>query len=380
MRGRPVVLEVISEGIGGGAKHVYDLVSQLQDEYAFIVACPNNGPYFDRFQDIGVHVFDLSTTAATPLSVLKLLWVIKRRGIELVHAHGRKAGFHGRLASVLTRTPVIYSFHGLHHQKHGVLLRTLYVGFEKALRRHTARVINVSGSERQECLALGLSDARSSLVIANGIDWQAFDAITVDVEKLRADLGFAPDDMIVGHVAKFDVQKAQDDLAAAIPWVLGQCPQARFLFVGEGALRPQIERQVARLGVAGRVVFTGFRQDVPALLQVMDVFALPSRWEGLSLVLLEAMACRKPVVATRVTGNVDVVVDGVTGFLVPVGAPQELAEKIIVLMQDKKLRTEYGQKGRERVERDFSLDAMVVRTGAVYQELLARRVGGGGST
>jgi glycosyltransferase involved in cell wall biosynthesis len=371
MRGRPAVLEVISEGTGGGAKHVYDLVSRLQDEYAFIVACPNNGPYFDRFQDIGVRVLDLSSTAASPRSVLRLLRVIKRYGVELVHAHGRKAGFHGRLAGVLSRTPVIYSFHGLHHQKHGVLLRTLYVGFEKALRRHTARVINVSCSERQECLALGLSDARRSLVISNGIDWQAFDAVAVDVEKLRADLGFAPDDMIVGHVAKFDVQKAQDDLAAAIPSVLGRCPRAKFLFVGEGALRPQIERQVVRLGVAGRVVFTGFRQDVAALLRMMDVVALPSRWEGLSLVLLEAMACRKPVVATRVTGNVDVVVDGVTGLLVPVGAPQVLAEKLVTLLRDAKLRAEYGQRGRERVERDFSLDAMVMRTRTVYQELLA---------
>lgn len=371
MQGRPVVLEVISEGVGGGAKHVYDLVSRLRDDYDFIVACPDNGPYFDRFQAIGVRVFALPSTAASPRSVLRLLWVIKRYGIGLVHAHGRKAGFHGRLAGVLTRTPVIYSFHGLHHQKHGALLRTLYVWIEKALRRHTARVINVSRSERQECLALGLSDARRSLVISNGIDWQAFDAITVDVEKLRADLGFAPDDLIVGHVAKFDVQKAQDDLAAAIPRVLGPCPRAKFLFVGEGALRPQIERQVVRLGVAGRVVFTGFRQDVAALLQMIDVFALPSRWEGLSLVLLEAMACRKPVVATRVTGNVDVVVDGVTGFLVPVGAPQALAEKIVALLQDAKLRAEYGRKGRERVEHDFSLDAMVVRTRAVYQELLA---------
>jgi glycosyltransferase involved in cell wall biosynthesis len=371
MQGRPAVLEVISEGIGGGAKHVYDLVSRLRDDYDFIVACPDNGPYFVRFQDIGVRVFALPSTAASPRSVLRLLWVIKRYGIELVHAHGRKAGFHGRLASVLTRTPVVYSFHGLHHQKHGALLRTLYVRIEKALRRHTARVINVSCSERQECLALGLSDARRSLVISNGIDWQAFDAIPVDVEKLRADLGFAPDDLIVGHVAKFDVQKAQDDLAAAIPRVLGPCPRAKFLFVGEGALRPQIERQVVRLGVAGRVVFTGFRQDVAALLQMIDVFALPSRWEGLSLVLLEAMACRKPVVATRVTGNVDVVVDGVTGFLVPVGAPQALAEKIVALLQDAKLRAEYGRKGRERVEHDFSLDAMVVRTRAVYQELLA---------
>lgn len=370
MQRKPVVLEVISEGVGGGAKHVYDLVSCLQDEYTFIVACPNNGPYYSQFKDIGVRVFDLPLTATSPQSLLRLFWVIKRYGIEFVHVHGRKAGFHGRLASLLARKPVIYSFHGLPYKKHGVLLRTLYIGIERVLTRHTDRVINVSCSEYQECLELGLLDGQRGAVIYNGIDWRAFDAITVDVQKMKAGLGFEPCDLIVGHVAKFDVQKAQDDLASAIPWVLSQCPEAKFLFVGDGALRPQIERQVANLGVERRVVFTGFRQDVAALLKTVDVFTLPSRWEGLAFVLLEAMACRKPVVATRVTGNIDVVVDGVTGFLVPVGMPQALAEKIVLLLQDARLRAKFGQNGRERVERDFSLEGMVARTRSLYQELL----------
>jgi glycosyltransferase involved in cell wall biosynthesis len=274
------------------------------------------------------------------------------------------------LASFLARKPVIYSWHGLHYRKHGLLLRTLYFNVEKALTRRTDQVINVSCSERQECIDLGLLDAQRGLVICNGIDCQALDAIPADASKMKADLGFEPGDLIVGHVAKFDVQKAQDDLAAAIPWVLRQCPTAKFLLVGDGILRPQIERQVARLGVEKQVVFMGFRQDVAALLKTIDVFTLPSRWEGLSLVLLEAMACRKAVVATRVTGNVDVVVDGVTGFLVPVGRPQALADKIVLLLQDARLRDEFGRRGRERVERDFSLEAMVARTREIYQELL----------
>jgi glycosyltransferase involved in cell wall biosynthesis len=372
MQRKPVVLEVISEGVGGGAKHVYDLVRRLQDEYTFIVACPDNGPYFSRFKDIGVRVVELPLTATSPQSFLRLLWVIKRYGTEFVHVHGRKAGFYGRLASWLARKPVIYSFHGLHYKKHGVLLRTLYVGIERTLTRHTDRVINVSCSERRECLDLGLLDAQRGLVIYNGIDWQAFDAVTVDVPRMKADLGIEPCDLIVGHVAKFDVQKAQDDLTSAIPWILSQCTEAKFLFVGDGALRPRIERQVAHLGVERRVVFTGFRHDVAALLKIMDVCTLPSRWEGLPLVLLEAMACRKPVVATRVTGNIDVVVDGVTGFLVPVGTPQALAEKIVLLLQDASLRAQFGHNGRERVEREFSLDGMVARTRSMYQELLGR--------
>ena len=369
---RPKILEAISEGIGGGAKHVYDLVRRLQGEFSFSVACPDNGPYFGKFKDLDIPVFEVPFTAFNPGSFFQLRRTMQRDGIELVHVHGRKAGLYGRLACLFADTPVVYSFHGLHYQKHGVLLRTLSVGVERVLRKRTDRFINVSRSERQACLTLGLLDVERSLVVCNGIDWQSFDALTVDARLVKADLGFDPGDLVVGQIAKFDVQKAQDDLAAAIPRVLTKCPRAKFLFVGTGALRPKIEAQVAGLGVEKQVVFAGYRDDVAMLLKAIDVIALPSRWEGLPLVLLEAMACRKPVVASRVTGNIDVVVDGVTGFLVPSGAPHALAEKIILLLQDPDLCDELGRHGRERVEQEFSLDHMVAHMRSVYQELLER--------
>jgi glycosyltransferase involved in cell wall biosynthesis len=372
MRRRPKILEAISEGVGGGAKHVYDVVSQLRGEFAFSIVCPDNGPYFGKFKELGLPVFAVPLTAFSPRSFRQLLAMVKRHGIELVHVHGRKAGLYGRLACLFAGTPVVYSFHGLHYQKHGVLLRTLSVGVERALGRCTDRFINVSRSEHQACLALGLLDAKRSLVICNGIDWQVFDALTVDASRVKADLGIEPWDRVVGHIAKFDIQKGQDDLAAAIPLVLEHCPRAKFLFVGDGALRPQIEAQVARLGVAKHVVFTGYRDDVAMLLKAIDVIAMPSRWEGLPLALLEAMACRKPIVATRVTGNIDVVVDGVTGFLVPRGSPRALAAKIGLLLQDTRLCDEFGKRGRERVEREFSLAQMVAHMRSVYQDLLDR--------
>jgi glycosyltransferase involved in cell wall biosynthesis len=367
---RPRILEAISESVGGGAKHVYDLVCHLQDEFAFSVACPESGPYFGKLKDLGVPVFRVPFTAVSPSSFFELLRMIKRDGIELVHLHGRKAGLYGRLACLFANAPVVYSFHGLHYQKHGVLLRSLSIGVERALGKRTDRFINVSDSEFQDCLALGVLEAKRSLVVCNGIDWQCFDTLPVDAQHVKLELGFDPSDVVVGHIAKFDVQKAQDDLAAAIPLVLEKCPRAKFLFVGDGALRPQIENQVVRLGVARQVVFTGYRDDVARLLKTIDVVVLPSRWEGLPLVLLEAMACRKPIVASRVTGNVDVVVDGMTGFLVPSGAPQALAEKIIQLLQDARLCDELGRHGRERVEREFSLERMVEQIRSVYQALL----------
>ena len=369
---KPGILEVSSEGVGGGAKHVYDLVRSLGEHYTFIVACPDNGPYFERFKRLGVEVLELPAKPLSPSTLLRLSRATRRGSIELVHVHGRKAGWWGRLASLTSGRPVIYTLHGLHHRKHGVVLQRIYLRTENLLSRCTARVINVSSSEQRECLELGIVDAERSLVIPNGIDAQALDLIDVDVRAKKAELGLTSGDVVVGTVAKFDVQKGHEYLAAAIPGIVRECPAARFLLVGEGKLRPEIERRVESLGVRERVVFTGPRHDDAELLRAVDVVVLPSRWEGLSLFLLEAMACRKPVVATAVTGNVDVVVDGVTGFLVPPGDPRALAEKVVRLLQDEQLRLEFGRQGRARVEALFSLGRMLDRVRAVYDEILNR--------
>jgi glycosyltransferase involved in cell wall biosynthesis len=367
------ILEVISEGTGGGAKHVYDLVRCLRHEYAFSVACPDNGPYFRQFKDLGLDVCDLPLQVASPGSLLRLLAMIKRLGVDLVHVHGRKAGFSGRLACCVTKTPVVYSIHGLHFQKHGRLLRALYCRIEQTLNQRTTKVINVSCSEHRACLDLGLLNPENSLVVCNGIDSKAFDGMKVDLQQKKAALGLGPDDLVVGNIAKFDVQKGHDYLVAAMPLVVRQHPTVKFLCIGDGELRPDIERRVVHLGLGRQAVFAGFRDDIPELLQAMDIVVLPSRWEGLPLVLLEAMASGKPIVATRVTGNVDVVVDGITGFLVPLGDVQALAGKIVQLLQHEALRVAFGRQGRERVERHFSLGRMVEQTRAVYTEVLAQR-------
>jgi glycosyltransferase involved in cell wall biosynthesis len=373
MHPKATILEVISEGTGGGAKHVYDLVKCLREAYAFIVACPDNGPYYRKFKDLGVDVCNLPLQVASPGSLPRLLELIKRGSVDLVHVHGRKAGFYGRLACFLTKKPVIYSIHGLHFQKHRGLLRQLCYRIEQVLNRHTTKVINVSYSEHRECLDLGLVLPANSLVVCNGIESAAFDGVEVDVEQKRAEFGLEPGDFVVGHIAKFDVQKGHDFLVAASALIMRQHRRVKFLFIGDGQLRPAIERRVADLGIGGQTVFTGFREDIPELLYAVDVVVLPSRWEGLPLVLLEAMACGKPIVATRVTGNVDVVVDGVTGFLVPIGDVQALADKIIQLQENAALRAAFGRQGRERVERHFSLGQMVAQTRAVYAEVLAQR-------
>ncbi len=164
--------------------------------------------------------------------------------------------------------------------------------------------------------------------------------------------------------------KGHQYLIAGIPAVLEQCPNTSFVFAGRGQLEAELTEQVYRLGLEKRVHFIGLRQDIPRILAMLDVFVLPSLSEGLSMAILEAMVAGKPVVATQVGGNPELVVDGETGFLVPPRDSQALAESMVVLLTNKKLAAQLAENGKRRAEGQFSLGNMVRAYQTLYDDCL----------
>lgn len=171
---------------------------------------------------------------------------------------------------------------------------------------------------------------------------------------------------LVGNIAALAAHKGQKHLVAAAARVVREIPDARFLILGEGELREPLEKQIKDLGLERHVFLGGFRADAVGLLKSFDVFAMSSVTEGLGSVLLEAMACRRAIVATRAGGIPEAVVDGETGVLVPPADDAALAAGIVTLLRDPALRHTLGQAGRARVEQEFSVGRMVERTLAVY--------------
>ncbi len=176
---------------------------------------------------------------------------------------------------------------------------------------------------------------------------------------------------IVGNVAALAPHKGQRPLVAAAARVVRQVPDARFLIIGDGELRETLERQVKDLGLERHVFLTGFRDDVLGLMKSFDLFVLSSVTEGLGSAVLEAMACRRAIVATRAGGIPEAVVDEETGILVPVADDGALATAIVTLLRDEARRTQFGNAGRDRVIREFSIDRMVDGTLAAYRRLAA---------
>jgi glycosyltransferase involved in cell wall biosynthesis len=190
----------------------------------------------------------------------------------------------------------------------------------------------------------------------------------------RQEFGLNEDDIVCIFVSRLAPVKGHQYLISAMPEVLENVPNAKLVLVGDDELRNELEQQASNLGVTDSVIFAGLRHDVPELLAMSDLFVLSSINEGMGRVLVEAMAVDLPVVATKVGGVADVVVDGETGILVPSQNPKALASAIVGLLKDGNMRRRMGEAGRRRVNPAFGVEAMVRKIEGVYEELIGRKI------
>jgi glycosyltransferase involved in cell wall biosynthesis len=370
----PVLELLVSTAVGGGPTHVFDLVSRLpRDEFVPIVVAPPDGPFFDRFSRAGIETRPAALNLLRPGPLLRLLRLIRSRGVRLIHSHGKGAGVYGRLAGRLAGVPAIHTFHGIHYERYSRAGRAFYLALERSLSGFTHTVINVSEAQEAEGLRLGLFNPAQSVVIVNGIDVAELDQTVARAPIERRDLGLAADDLVLGCVARFDPVKGLDVLLRAVSALVPRYRQLKLVLVGDGPEAAKLRRLSETLGLSGRVVFTGVVEGAPRIFPVWHVYVSPSRKEGLPLALLEAMACELPVVATRIPGHLDTVVAGETGLLAELDDPQDLSAIIARLLDDPDLRKRMGRAGRKRVEEHFTVERMASQIARLYREAVARR-------
>ena len=361
------VLELlVSTDLGGGPAHVHALAAGLpRPEFDLTIAGPAGGPYEKAFRDLGVDFVGIRADRLSPAALLRVIRLVRQRGIEIIHSHGKGAGLYGRLAARLTGVAAIHTFHGVHHERYP----RLYLDVERWLTRWSDAVIHVSESQAAAAAALGLAPGKRSRVIVNGVDTARVRAMAEGAPLSRGALGLEADTLVLGTVARFDPVKGLDVLLRAFATLLERVPAAQLLLVGDGSETPRLRGLVHDLGVGSRVVFTGFIPDAARCLPVMDLYVSASWREGLPLAALEAMAGGLPIVATRVPGHVDVVEDGVTGVLVPPGDSDRIAHEAARLLQDPVRRRALGEAGRQRVEGRFALARMLDEVAALYREI-----------
>jgi glycosyltransferase involved in cell wall biosynthesis len=251
------------------------------------------------------------------------------------------------------------------------LFRFFAIGLEKILARWTDVLCVVAQADEGKGLKAGIIPRRKYVLARCGIRTETFSPD--DRGRARTQLGFQADDHVVGMVACLKPQKAPTDFVKLAAVVKRKMPKAKFMLVGDGVLRNDLERQIRAAGLEKDIVLTGWRQDVPALLSIMDVFVLTSLWEGLSIAVLEAMAAQVPVVVTDTGGVRDVVDDGRTGFLMAQGDVLGMCEKIVTLAKAPVLKRQMVEAAKARVmAEEFSLPKTVRAVEMVYGEMIGK--------
>lgn len=315
---------------------------------------PTDGPFLDLVRAAGMCADVVPISGALDLAaVLRLSRTFRKRRVELVHTHGQfGVNVAARTAGRLVGAAVLSHIHIENTFRAGAG-RGMQIALDNATARLCFAIVAVSDATRESVVRQGYP-ARV-VTVRNGID------PVPPVAPVRLF-----DGRTVLEVARLARVKGQGTLLGALRSVeAGAVLVGRDLEEG-GAYRRLLESEALRLGVAERVVFAGYREDVAALIAGCDVFCLPSFAEGLPLVLLEAMAHGKPVVATPVGGTPELVVDGVTGLLVPPGDEAALAEALGRVLSDDGLARRLGEAGRARVEREFSAERAVQRVLSLY--------------
>lgn len=328
------------------------------------------GELAEEFRAAGVAVYRLDFRGKlNPLSVPAFVRLIRALEPDVVHTHLPLAEFYGNLAAALCRVPVLVS---TKHSDHTLFRRPLVRLGHVLMSAPNSAVVAVSEHMAGYIRSVGLWPGTPLATIHNGLDVAAVDRAgdAADVALLRGELAPAGAPLI-GAAGRLEAEKGFDVLIAAMPRVLEALPAARLVIAGEGSRRPQLGALIRRLGLADRVRLLGPRADILTLMHSFDAFALSSRAEPFGLVLLEAMAARKPVVATGVGGVPEVVIPGQTGDLVPAGDRLALADALLALLAEPDRARCYGEAGRRRVEQVFPLERMLAATERLYRRPLA---------
>lgn len=365
------VMQVVHDlDYGGMQRVVVDLSLRVNSSrFRMHVCCLNGfGPLANELDQEGIPRFLVRKKPGVDVTLPpRLAKLFRTLRIQIVHTHGTNPFFYGTIAALLGGRPALVQ---TDHARGIFPVARREMLSEKVLSWFADRIVAVSQGVKDDLLRYEHIAPSKIQVIYNGIDEERCRSGTDPASK-RAELGLPPDAVVVGVGVRLAEQKGISYLIQAFAQMAPQHPRLRLLVVGDGPLRPRLQKLAEDLGVQDRVLFTGFRSDMGELLQTVDIYALPSLWEGHPLVLLEAMAAGTPVVATDIPGSREVIVPGQTGLLVPPRDPHRLAQALLLLASDAPLRKRMGEEGRRVFLERFTVDRMAREYEALYESSLA---------
>ena len=359
--------------LGGAERFLVGLVKALDSErfQPIVVWVSESGPFVQDLERAGIEVIGLHARGhRDPSTLFKLVRLMRERNVQVVNTYLFVDGFYARLAALLAGVPLRVVTQQSAYEDPRLRLPAWQIWLNRALVPITQQFVAVSRAARDYLHRVEWVPERKIEVIPNAIEPPP-PVAEEDVRALRRAWGL--DDfggIVLGTVARLEPPKGVDILLEAVGILHQRGMDVRCVIVGEGSCRQELEAQARALGISDVVRFAGARRDIPLILSLLDIFVLPSRFEGLSLALLEAMAAARPVVATAVSGSVEVIRDGENGVLVPREDPAMMAEAIRQLAVTPERAQQMGEQARADVLRHFTVDVVARQ----YEALYARRL------
>lgn len=366
------VLEVIRQGqIGGGESHLLDLIYFL-DKEKIIPICLSftDGEMIHRLTQMGIKCHIIETEKPFDFSVQKqIIRLIQDENIQIIHAHGSRAASNIIYPVRKLKLPFIYTVHGWSfHNDQSILIKIIRSWSEKLICHFANKVICVSQSNMETGQAtFGLKNA---MVIENGVNLEHFNP-SAQYPNLREEFGLSDSDFIVGFIARCTKQKNPIGFLKAVELAHRQNPQIKGIFIGEGDMDPEVDSYIQSQSMDRYLYRSPFRTDVPELLHAINVYCLPSLWEGLSIALLEAMAMEKAIIATPTDGTRELIQHDKNGYIVPFNDTQALADAIILLSKAPERCIQYGELARNLVEQHFNAYNVAEKVMRIYEYALS---------
>ncbi len=373
------LLHIITKLELGGAQQntLYSVERHDRSKYNVFLAAGAEGLLVEDAKKIKDAKIILLPELKHPISPLwdfrcfkKLKALMKAEKIDIVHTHSSKAGILGRYAARAARVPVIiHTIHGFSFNDfQNKVKKHIFVALERGAAKFTDALIAVTSADIEKGLKRGIGKKEQYAVIHSSIDLDEFSRV-YDTAKIRSGFGIAPEEKVAGMIACFKEQKDPVTFVRVAAEVLKAVPDSKFVLVGDGELRGNVEAEIERLGLSGRVILTGWKKEVAPLLSCFDALVLTSLWEGLPRVFPQAMAAKKPIVATLVDGAKEAILDGVNGFVCAPKDIKGLAEKVIYLFKNSSEAVKMGLAGSKRAG-EWDVREMVPAIERVYEKVI----------
>ncbi|MBL7872743.1 MAG: glycosyltransferase family 4 protein [Cyclobacteriaceae bacterium] len=365
------ILFCIRQGtVGGGESHLIDLVEFLDKEkFEPIILSFSDGAMIKHFQEKNVAAFVIPSEKPFDMKVRsKVGSLLDSVNPDLIHIHGTRAFSNLYLPSLRSRIPIVYTVHGWSFNSNQSWHRKfLAIQSERLFAKRANRIINVSFNNQKT----GKEHIKKfkSEVIHNGVNLKVFDK-NKSYPSIRTELGIPEDAFLIGFIARLTIQKDPITLIHAFSDFLKVTSTAHLLLVGDGDLKTDCINLVSKLQINDRVTFQPFRKDIPAILKSIDVFCLPSLWEGFSIGLLEAMAMSKAVVATGVDGTLEILENSKNGLLIAKKNTNDVMNKLSLLNSNSDFKKKLEENAYQTITSEFSAQQVSKRTEKIYSDLL----------